>query len=253
MTAKHHASHDRKGLPHPERDPDPVHGSSRRLGRPSLLEADALSKRIVDVALDEFRERGFAGASIERIAVAAGVTRSAIYRRYADKQALFSGVADEQIGRLQELANQITSSAQDPLTVLAATLRSYVHFLLSPMALDLQRIIIAEAASFPSLAQRLASPLPTDIAIRIDGLVSAAVASGQLRNAPSGLWRDILLRMVADGPRWQAIVNPVPWTKVAIDRDFDRMWPLFLAVASCVDDNDAAIARSLPPKDERAR
>ena len=52
---------------------------------------------IVDAALAEFVEKGFADATIESVAKRAGVAKGLIYRYFEAKEALFSAVVQQEI------------------------------------------------------------------------------------------------------------------------------------------------------------
>jgi AcrR family transcriptional regulator len=204
----------------------------RRVGRPSVRESDELTRRIAQAALSEFRDKGFAGASIDRVAAAANVTRMAVYRRYPDKQALFVSVIEEQIDRIESIAEDVCSEAEDPLMALKLTSRAYLGFALSPIAVDLQRILVAEAPSFPDLAKRLISPVPPILSNRLETLIRTCQAANQISRGSAAEWRDVLLRLVAEGPRWEMLVGAAIWSTAAIDRHFAKMWPLFLKLAA---------------------
>src|SRR5881398_2215294 len=56
-------------------------------GRPRSTEAD---ERILAVALEHLRDRGYRELSIEQVACAAGVGKATVYRRYRNKADLAS-------------------------------------------------------------------------------------------------------------------------------------------------------------------
>ena len=62
------------------------------------LRNDQLAERILEAAKSEFLEKGYRQASVRSIATSVGVTTGALYRYYANKEALFdalvSGPAD---------------------------------------------------------------------------------------------------------------------------------------------------------------
>ena len=62
------------------------------------LRNDQLAERILEAAKSEFLEKGYRQASVRSIAASVGVTTGALYRYYANKEALFdalvSGPAD---------------------------------------------------------------------------------------------------------------------------------------------------------------
>jgi AcrR family transcriptional regulator len=53
-------------------------------------------------AVSEFAEFGFAGARVDRIAVAAGVDKTAIYAHFGNKRELFAAVLARKLGELSE-------------------------------------------------------------------------------------------------------------------------------------------------------
>ena len=214
--------------PEPIEKPEPPR---RKAGRPSLSEASEMEQAVLAAALAEFRSSGFAGASIERIASAAGVTRSAVYRRYVDKRQLFAHVVQLQISALEGLADAVIQPSDDPLVALRRTAEAYCRFVLTPTAIDLQRIVIWGAASASHSDMPQVPSIPIDLTSQVDRRVAAAQAAGLLKPGPAEMWRTALLRLVTEGPRWQALTSDEPWTDERIRDDFDRMWDLFLVMA----------------------
>ena len=64
--------------------------------RASAADAAETARRILDAATTHFAEQGYATASVDEIAQAAGVTRGAVYHHYSSKPLLFAAVAAEQ-------------------------------------------------------------------------------------------------------------------------------------------------------------
>lgn len=56
---------------------------------------EKLAEELLEAGKREFLEKGFQGASMRRIAAAAGVTTGALYRYYADKESLFEALVEE--------------------------------------------------------------------------------------------------------------------------------------------------------------
>ncbi len=123
----------------------------RRGGRPSRAEAEQLGERILEIATELFLKDGYGSTSIEAIAQAAGMSKRTFYARHAGKPELFAAV----VGRIVE---QIRPPPDVPL-LLGSTLAEVLERLgglmlraaLSPRALALNRLIIAESARFPEL------------------------------------------------------------------------------------------------------
>jgi AcrR family transcriptional regulator len=202
-----------------------------RIGRPSLEEASGITQAVLDAALQEFRRKGFAGASLEQIAIEAKITKNALYRRFADKESLFVAVVAHRIDMLKAMAEQARRNTGDPLMALCKTTRTYLEFILSPISLDLQRILIAEAVTFPHLAKILAVPTPVALTERLDQLIVSAQQSNQLRAGSPIVWRDLLLSLATEGPRWRALIGVEPWSSDELDAHLAKRWPCFLKLA----------------------
>jgi TetR/AcrR family transcriptional regulator len=54
--------------------------------------------QLIDVAIDLFSKKGFAGTTTREIAAAAGVTEAIIYRHFATKQDLYKAILDTKCG-----------------------------------------------------------------------------------------------------------------------------------------------------------
>ncbi len=80
-------------------------GRIRRPGRATVR------RRLLDAALNVFAERGFAAASLDEVAEAAGLTKGAIYSNFAGKDDLFFAM----------MKDQVLNRAEAVRTVLAAS------------------------------------------------------------------------------------------------------------------------------------
>jgi AcrR family transcriptional regulator len=90
----------------------------QRLSRP---EAQAQTRmRLLDAAEQAFAAEGFGGASLDRIADAAGFTRGAVYSNFADKADLFVAVLDRRLMRRRDEVAATMRVARDPTQFLAA-------------------------------------------------------------------------------------------------------------------------------------
>lgn len=72
------------------------------MARASAADAAETARRILEVATTHFAEHGYAAASVDELATAAGVTRGAVYHHYTSKPQLFAAVAAAQ----QELVTE---------------------------------------------------------------------------------------------------------------------------------------------------
>lgn len=65
---------------------------ARGRGRPSAEASAAITETLVEAAHDLFLDQGYAATSLDAVALKAGVPRSTLYKRFADKQALLDAV-----------------------------------------------------------------------------------------------------------------------------------------------------------------
>lgn len=70
--------------------------ASKRDGRSAALRGTART-RLLDAALREFRDHGYAGTSLQAIAQRAGLTKGAIYWSFKDKRELFRALVEERL------------------------------------------------------------------------------------------------------------------------------------------------------------
>jgi AcrR family transcriptional regulator len=123
----------------------------RRGGRPTRLEAAALGDKILDVATALFLSRGFGATSIEAVAGRARISKRTFYHRFRDKAELYRAVVRRMLQHwLPEF--EAAFDAPAPLEILLErSAKRMLAVALSPEALALRRLLLAEAERFPEL------------------------------------------------------------------------------------------------------
>jgi AcrR family transcriptional regulator len=159
--------------------------SKPEIGRNAALRlSDVKLATLLDAAAAEFFERGYIGASVDRIAAAAGVSKSTIHRQFASKEGLFRHIV---LSRVHEIAAApaIPSSSPDELepavTALAAHLLD-AH--MAPEMIALHHLMIEEADHFSDLACLL---YDAQIALVARGLEPILSAHGWPRPGPTAV------------------------------------------------------------------
>jgi len=92
------------------------------------LPAAARRRQLLDVALAEFAERGYSGVSMDRVAVAAGVTKPVLYQHFRSKRALYLELVDDVSDRLEGAVTKATADAASPREQVEAGFRVYFRF-----------------------------------------------------------------------------------------------------------------------------
>ena len=156
-------------------------GARCRLGRPPALSGAERTCRILAAAEAEFVRHGYSGATMERIAAGAGMSKRTLYRHFPDKLAVLSALlraydADPVMERLAD-----PDPPGTPREILHPSLCEIAGFILGPGQIALSRLAIAEATTAPEVAR-----LFYDNAI---GNLSAAFARRLARLAATGAIR----------------------------------------------------------------
>lgn len=111
----------------------------------------------MNAAMRVFIAAGFGGASMEAIAREAGITKRTLYRRAANKRALFVLVVERMAANSGIL--RLSDIAEGPLEErLHAASKILLGWLLAPDAVAFYRIIVAEAPRHPGLAETVDGP-----------------------------------------------------------------------------------------------
>lgn len=106
-------------------------------------------------AMQEFLEHGYAGARIDKIVAAAGVSKATVYRRFADKEALFTALIQRMAARTNFFQQQDFPPLEEEPAVF---LKSYATAMLDNIAQNSQdqtffRMIIGESGRFSELGR----------------------------------------------------------------------------------------------------
>lgn len=164
--------------------------------RASAADAAATARRILDTATAHFAAHGYAAASVDDIARAAGVTRGAVYHHYDSKPGLFAAVA---AAAQERVASAIATATRD--TPGPAALRDGSHaFLDAITAGTAARVLLVDGPAVLGWEQwrRLDAEGPEQ-ELRA-GLREAGVPSAQvdaLTAALSGAMNELALWLAA--------------------------------------------------------
>ncbi|WP_449467766.1 TetR/AcrR family transcriptional regulator [Stenotrophomonas humi] len=146
--------------------------------RPTRL-TDRKREAILRAAVAEFREFGFAGTSMDRIAATAEVSKRTVYNHFSSKDELFTAI----LWQLWEASRSLESAAYDPARPLREQLLAFIEQKLRLLSdasfIDLSRVAMAELVHAPERARTMMGRL----AEKEEGLttwIRAAQADGRL-------------------------------------------------------------------------
>ena len=150
-------------------------------------EAGGKAESILAAAKESFLARGFGAVSMDAIARQACVSKATVYAHFAGKEELFGAV----IGRECESRFAGFSAQElDPRDVAASLFvlgRRFLELILSPDAIALHRIILAEVTRFPLLGEVFWRAGPERNLLQIETFMRHAAAAGTLALADTRL------------------------------------------------------------------
>jgi AcrR family transcriptional regulator len=160
---------------------------------------------ILEAALAEFAERGYAAARLDDVAARAGVAKGTLYLYFAHKEALFEQLVRSAISPLLDrFAEFAAASDLSPLEALDAFFALFRTEVLGTERKLLLRLIIAEGARFPAIAEVYYREVVTRGLHLMRGLAERAVRQGALVSAapsryPQLIVAPLLLAVIWDG------------------------------------------------------
>ena len=145
-------------------------------------EAPAGSKveSILSAARKAFLDRGFGAVSMDAIARLAGVSKATVYAHFVGKEELFGAVVGEVCRHRFETFSARELDPADVRNSLATLGRRFLDLVLSPEAIAIHRIIVAEVARFPALSEVFWHAGPERTLGQIAAFLGRAAAAGSL-------------------------------------------------------------------------
>lgn len=134
-----------------------------------------LRRALIEAGLKLLEERDAEALSLREVARAAGVSATAVYRHFPNKDALLDALATEGLGRLAEAQHAAADAAGGGQAGFAATGVAYVRFALANPALF--RLTFGATASRNILAAP-ADHIPDALAFLRENAVGAAAKAG---------------------------------------------------------------------------
>lgn len=162
------------------------------------IEQNKEKKRIaiITAAQDVFFNEGYVGASMDSIAVVAGVTKQTVYRYFSSKEVLFDSMLkafrDESGDKMFDHLN-----APDIHDALSGFGFEFIKAHLSKEHLAIVRLIVAEGANAPELLRSFTLVGPSETAQKLDDFFGRWF---QMKNTDFAIrmWTSMLLSMRTD-------------------------------------------------------
>jgi TetR/AcrR family transcriptional regulator, mexJK operon transcriptional repressor len=198
-------------------------------GRPPRSAALKLRDHILDVATDLFLTQGYGLTTIEAVARRARISKRTFYHRFADKPALFGAVVHRVIDRMRPAPGVPLlegATVHDQLRRLAQMM---LRAALSPPAIALHRLLIAESARFPELAQAVdAEGASREAVALISGLLSHEIKNPAFSAQAREIAAQQFIQLVVSIPQRRAMGFGEPMSSSEVDSWADTAVTLLL-------------------------
>ena len=196
---------------------------------PKARLTDRKHQAIIQAAIDEFRTHGFGATSMDRIALAAGVSKRTVYNHFPSKEALFAEI----LVQLWDSSAAQVDLAYHPERPLRAQLLELLwqkmRMLCDASFVDLARVAIAETIHSPERAQEMVARLGD----REEGVtvwLRAAAADGKLKLPDPVFAAHQLQGLVKSFAFWPQVTMGQPTLPLAMQRQVvESAVELFLA------------------------
>ena len=181
---------------------------------------DQRRESLLQAALDEFFERGFAAARMADIAKRAGVSKGALYLYFDSKEAMFKALVGSfvtpNIEKIEQIAEQ-SPSLETALQGLAAFAPAMIRESDVPR---LMKVLIGDSHMFPEIIQAYREELMESVLALLAGVLESAEASGEIRVSNPYLTARLIVAPIVLSAIWQALFGGRPEARVDLDELF---------------------------------
>ena len=190
--------------------PQPVAGREEPVGK---------AETILAAAERAFLASGFGAVTMDRVAREAGASKATVYAHFTSKEELFGAV----VAHVSERRfGGFSAEALDPSDIVASLTTIATRFLdliLSPEAIALNRIIIAEVTRFPALAQVFWAAGPERTKAQIEAFLRRANDAGSLAISDHRVAAEQFAALARGEIHYRSLLQPTDPAEPAALRD----------------------------------
>lgn len=154
---------------------------------------------ILDAAENLFTKQGFSATSMDQLAKQAGVSKQTLYSHFGSKDDLFTAAISSKCIAFE--LNEATLQGSDIRQVLLDFSRRFTQLILSSDAIRIYRICMAEAETYPKLAQLFFQAGPQHVTQLITQYLTQQHEQGVLQVPQPYFAAMQLLQMLQGGQR----------------------------------------------------
>ncbi len=163
-------------------------------------------RRILAAALKVFSDTGYSGATMDGVALEAGLSKPTLYQYFASKEALFSAMMLNERDRMMDVFQH--PSKEGMVRDLLTFAWDYADTVMRPDMLSLARLIIGEVQRFPEIGRSYQEEGPDRLLRDIMDYLEGQRAAGRLEFEDAELAAQDLWGLILSAPRNQALYLP---------------------------------------------
>ncbi|MFN5996474.1 MAG: TetR/AcrR family transcriptional regulator [Paracoccaceae bacterium] len=162
-------------------------------------------RAILDAALKVFAAQGFSGATMDAVAMEAGLTKPTLYSYFASKDDLFQAMMLAKRDLMLDVFDHPSGSMVADLLDFAW---AYADTVMRPDMLSLARLIIGEVSRFPEIGRAYQASGPDHLLHGIMRYLATQRDAGRLAFDDAELAAQDLWGLILSAPRTQALHMP---------------------------------------------
>ena len=174
-------------------------------------------QEILNAALAQFVETGFAGTRLDDVARRAGLSKAAIYLYFDDKLSLFQGVIRQAITANLMTVETMLAAHRGPVAELLPRILEFMAGRIEDTpAASIAKLVIAESRAFPEighfyLKEVIGRGLPL-----LEGLITRGIAQGEFRKVDPAMTVRSLMGALLLAGLWRTVFEPIGAAKLDV-------------------------------------
>lgn len=214
-------------------------GMVKPASRSRQAEADR-RRNLLEAAERVFLRKGYAAATMDDVARAAGMSKRTLYQRFESKTALFEAMIAASLAPLRIDAG-LVEHEPDIARALGGMLLTCARHFLAAQQCELFRVIIAEVRRSPELADAFHRAGPGSGASSLEMRIEAEMRRGRLRPADPRKTADMLYGMAMGAAHMKVLLGLAdPPDETEIAERVDQAVAVFLRGALVAESHSAA-------------
>jgi len=183
----------------------PSGGAKPKLPSNRAIRAAERREAIIAAGLEEFIARGFAATRLDDVAKRAGVAKGTIYLHFEDKEALFQELVRTALVPLIARLAAPPVAGGTARAMIESFAETFARDVVATRRGDILRLLIAEGARFPSLADFYYREVVSRGMAGMRALIEYGIARGEIRDTGLAQFPQLIAAPAIIAVIWQGL------------------------------------------------